>query len=368
MGIIRVLHVLDQISIKSGVSSVVLNYFYNINKNKVQFDFIVHKEVEYKLQEKINNFGGQIYYLPDYSLKAFIKYEKKIYDILNATNYQIVHCHVPHEAFFCLRFAKKFGIKTRIIHSHNTKGSDIYLKNLRNKLLNYIGIRYSNQVFACSLAASDFLNKGNTNGNTYIMHNSIDTKKYKYNDEKRELLLKEFNIDGNQFIIGHIGRFEKQKNHKFIIDVFKQIKKCKSDSTLMLIGVGKEEDYVKNYALELGVNQDIIYVKQTERVSDYMLLMNLFILPSLYEGLPVVAIEAQASGLPCILSDTITREVKISDEVTFLSLESTEAWVKEIQKYYDYTRKSEDISFYDIRKSSIDLSIEYERLVQRNGY
>lgn len=157
MSRIKVLHVLDRIDINSGVSSVVLNYYTHIDKSKIQFDFVVHREVEKELEKDLGKTGAHIYQMPSYSIKSFLTYEKEFLEIIQKSHCQIVHCHVPHEAFFCLKAAKKAGISSRIIHSHNSCGADSFKKNIRNFILSRLGKYYANMIFACSDKALFYL-------------------------------------------------------------------------------------------------------------------------------------------------------------------------------------------------------------------
>lgn len=360
MEAIRVLHVLDKININSGVSSVVLNYYFAIDKDRIQFDFLVHEEVDNALIQMLTNLGAKIYVMPGYQLSTLLNYENDFIKLVG-DSYQIIHCHIPHEAFFCLRVGKKLGCKVRIIHSHNTKGSDYFLKGIRNRFLKCLGVYYSNHIFSCSHKAARYL--VNKKREVNIIPNAISVKKYAFNYEKREKMRAEFDF-GTNFIIGHIGRFDKQKNHKFIIDILVQLKEKIPNCLLVLIGDGNRINDIKNYATKLHVDHYIRWIGSSDRISDYLQCMDVFVLPSLYEGLPVVALEAQASGLPCLLSDRITKEVKCTELVRFLQIKHCSVWVNEIMKWLDFKRSEwQLLRGYNIDDESEKLVEIYERLI-----
>lgn len=361
MEAIRVLHVLDKININSGVSSVVLNYYFAIDKNKIQFDFLVHEEVDNDCNQKLTELGAKIYILPNYQLSTLFNYEREFNRVV-CNSYQIIHCHIPHEAFFCLRIGKKLGYKVRIIHSHNSKCSDYLLRGIRNRFLIYLGVYFSNQIFSCSKRAVKHL--ANKNHKVTIIPNAIEAKKYAFDIEKRKKLREEFGF-GTSFVIGHIGRFEKQKNHKFLIDVLVELIEKVPNSLLVLIGDGNKVDEIKKYAIKKGVFNNIKWIGSSNRISDYLQCMDVFVLPSLYEGLPVVAIEAQANGLPCLLSDRITNEVKCTEMVRFIQISNCTVWVNEIIKWLNYERTACQLYGYDIDDEAKNLVTVYERLISQ---
>lgn len=331
---IRVLHVLDKININSGVSAVVMNYYMNIDRTKIQFDFLVHEAIEEELLNNIISMGAKVYYMPSYSIKSMIHYSRDFKKVMMNTNYNIIHCHVPHEAFFCLKNAKKIGINQRIVHSHNSVGSDILVNRIRNFFLTKIGLLYSNNFFACSKSAADYTFGRNSRarGKCIYILNAINVDTFKFDLGSRGKLRNEFNID-DKVVIGHIGRFSKQKNHLFLLDIFKKWKEEVPESVLVLIGTGELENVIKKTVYEYQLENSVLFLENRKDISQILCMMDIFVLPSLYEGLPVVLVEAQVSGLPCVISETITNEVVIGD-VSYVSInDGVQNWVETMKMF-----------------------------------
>lgn len=334
---IRVLHVLDKININSGVSAVVMNYYMNIDQTKIQLDFLVHEPIEDKLLNKIISMRSKVYYMPGYSFKSILNYSKNFKKILVDTNYDIIHCHVPHEAFFCLRNAKKMGMNQRIVHSHNSKGSDILVKRIRNFFLTKIGLLYANNFFACSQNAADYTYGKNSKmrRECVCIFNAIDVEKFKFNPDTRTKLRNEFNLK-DKVVIGNIGRFSKQKNHQFLIEFFKKWKEEVPETVMVLIGTGELEGVIKQNVQTNQLEDSVLFLENRKDISQILCMMDIFALPSIYEGLPVVLVEAQVSGLPCVVSDTITTEVAYG-EVSYVSINNgVQAWIENMKKFLYY--------------------------------
>ena len=243
------------------------------------------------------------------------------------SDYDVVHLHSSSKNFFVLKEAKKFGIKTRIAHAHNvgfqtTNKIKIIVGNILKSQL----IKNATNYFACSKLAGIWLfGEKIVNSDKFrVIHNAIEYDKFVYNENIRKRVRNELDIDENTLVIGNVGRFTNQKNHELMIDIFNEIHKKNNNSKLMLIGIGENEEKTKNKVKSLGVENDVLFLGFKENVNEYLSSMDAFLMPSLYEGLPVVAVEAQASGLPCFMSkDVITDEVKINPNVEFISLNSS---------------------------------------------
>jgi glycosyltransferase involved in cell wall biosynthesis len=338
MNKLKVLHIVGSLSIRSGVSSIVMNYYRNIDKSKVQFDFIIHSKPDITYEKEINKMDGKIYRLPNLSLKNIFPLYKAVKTFFNekGNEYQLIHVHTPSLCIFYFPIAKKTGIKNRIAHSHNTKYSDYFFRSVRNYILTKPIKKYTTKKIACSKLAGAFLFgiKDVQNGNILILKNGIECNKFRYsfivrNEFREKLKLK------NKFVIGHIGRFNKQKNHNFLIDIFFEIYKKNNKSVLLLIGEGELLPFIRKRVEELGISNSVLFWGRSKNINELMQAMDLFLLPSLYEGLPIVGIEAQASGLPCIFSSNISDEVKVLDDVRFISLKkSASYWADEVLKIY----------------------------------
>lgn len=372
MNKIKVLQVLDKIDINSGVSSIVLNYYTWIDKNKIQFDFVVHEKAERILEEELIEKGAHIYEMPPYTIKNLIYYEKEFLKIIQKSNCQIVHCHVPHEAFFCLKAAKKAGISSRIIHSHNSYGADFFLKNIRNMVLSQLGVKYANIVFSCSDMALAYLLKKKKRKfkQIFTINNAIDSKRFLPDEKVRKEMRQKLQLEG-KFVLGHVGRFVLQKNHKFLIDILEGVSKKRNNVILLLIGTGKLKEEVVEYIRKKRLEKQVCFIENVFSIEDYFQCMDIFLLPSFYEGLPVVAIEAQAAGLPCLLSDTISKMVVITEKTKQFSIKELEPWVSscldcKIKKVHENTSLQLKKAGYDLNKESKRLEKIYQDILRKN--
>ena len=330
---IRVLQVVTYMG-RGGLETMLMNYYRNIDRDKVQFDFLTHRDERWDYDDEIESLGGKIYHLP--KLNPFSK------NYLNALDkffkehkeYQIVHCHQDCLSGVVLKVAKKNGVKFTIAHSHNAN-QDKNLKYLIKLFEKRKIPKYADKLFACGNEAGRWM--FNTD-NFEVLNNAIDTDLYTYNAEKASKVKKEFGIE-NKFVVGHVGRFNPQKNHEFLIDVFNEIQKIKEDSVLMLVGDGDLRQEIEQKVQDLGLSEKVIFTGIRSDVNDLMQGMDVFLFPSLYEGLGIVLIEAQASGLKCIISDTIPKDGIITDDVLSLSLnQSPVIWANEVLKYQGYKR------------------------------
>lgn len=372
MSRIKVLHVLDKIDINSGVSSVVLNYYTHIDKNKIQFDFVVHREVENVLEKDLRKKGAHIYQMPSYSIKNFLTYEKEFLEIIQKSHCQIVHCHVPHEAFFCLKVAKKAGIASRIIHSHNSYGADSFKKNIRNFLLSRLGKYYANMIFACSDKALFYLvGKGKRKSQRiFRINNAVDSKRFLADKKLRQEMRRTLQLEG-KFVLGHVGRFAPQKNHKFLVDVLEGLSKRRMNTVLLLIGTGELKEEIVEYVKQKQMEDRVYFIENIFSIEDYFQCMDIFLLPSFYEGLPVVAVEAQAAGLPCLLSNTISKMISLTKETKQLSIKEIEPWVLacleyQIEEVHEDTRRQIKRAGYDIETESKRLEKIYQDILRKN--
>lgn len=322
MDAIRVLQVIDKLSLNSGVCSTVMNYYDNMDNNKIIFDFMVHEDTPEYFRQKLADRGSKLYQMPALKTKNLIKYIKALDNFfIEHKEYKIIHGHIANASIFYLCSAKHHGVPVRIIHSHNSKGADNLIKRVRNFILNSPIKSLANSYFACSNKAADFLYgrifvKKNK---VIILNNAIDVDKYSFNISLRNKLRNKMNLN-DAYIIGNVGRFCNQKNHDFLIDIFYEIHKSKKESILMLVGEGELESKIKEKVHILDLDDAVIFMGIRSDVHKLMQIMDLFVLPSLFEGLPVVGIEAQTAGLQCVFSSSITREADITGNVTFIEL------------------------------------------------
>ena len=366
---IKVLQVLDYINHNSGVSAVVMNYFVHFNTEIVQCDFLVFEEPDEELRTEIEQRGGRVYALGKPKMTRIFEYNTKLDIFFNnhLNEYNIVHVHIPNCAFMILSKARKYGIRTRIIHSHNARGADGLTKKIRNRILNKWGIRYANRYFACSIEAGKYLfgEKKVEEKKVEIINNAIDLHKYAYNEKKRECIRKKYNIREEEILLGHIGRFVDQKNHVKLLEIFVEMQKKQKNVKLMLIGTGGLTTEIKEKVKKLGLNEQVIFTGIVINTEDYLSAIDIFVLPSKYEGLPVVCVEAQASGLPCLISTNVSREIKLTKNVHFIDNNNVLEWVKCIEKNINLReeRKSSfNMEAYDIEKQTVILERKYKEM------
>ena len=304
-GCIRVLHFVSTLGHGSGVMSVIINYYRHIDREKVQFDFLHFVECEDSYADEIKSLGGKIYYVekPGGSLKS-LKQLNSFFQA-HAKEYAWLHNHEVYLTFLLRPISKRYGLEKFIVHCHATKYSDKPLHAVRNGIL-CLPIRFMKvEMFACSEAAGKFLygEKMMKAGKVFVMHNAIDCEKFRFRPEVRERFRKEMGLEG-KFVIGHVGRFERQKNHEFLIEVFAEVHKKNENSVLLLIGDGSLKDPIRQKVIVLNLEEYVFFLGQRDDVADLLQTMDVFVLPSLYEGFPVSIVEAQANGLVCIASDS----------------------------------------------------------------
>ena len=334
---IRILQIVPSLNIGSGITKVILNWHRNIDKKQIQFDYLYFIKTPINCKKEIEILGGKCYKLPYPSfLKPWI-FIKAVKFFFKIHKYNTIHSHVIHLNFFYYPIAKFYGIKNIIQHSHATKWSDKFFNGLRNRFLFLFARPFISKKLACSDLAGKFLFKKNY----IVINNGIDTEKFKFNQEIRDKIRKELNIE-NKFVIGHVGRFSHEKNHDFIIDVFNEIYNQDKNSILLLIGDGPLKKGIEQEVKELDLNNNVIFTGIKSNVNDYYQVMDVFVLPSLQEAFPVVAIEAQASGLPCLFSNCMTDKVAICNSKQLSLNLSAKQWADEILKYRGFMRKNEN--------------------------
>lgn len=262
-----------------------MNYYRNIDKDKIQFHFLCDEDSTNIPYEEIEKMGGKVIIIPPY--QRLFKYQKELYKIFKENNYKIVHSHINALSVFPLRIAKKAGVPIRIAHSHTTSNKKEWKRNLIKNILRPFSKVYANQYFACTEYAGKWLfgEKAFKNGKIKIINNAIDLEKFKFNENTREDLRKELGIKEDTLIIGHVGRFMKQKNHEFLIDVFNELITKNENLILMLIGQGPLLNEMKQKVRDLKIEDKVKFIGQVTDVEKYYNIMDIFLFPSIYEGL-----------------------------------------------------------------------------------
>lgn len=348
-----------------GVEAVIMNYYRNIDKSKIQFDFLCDEDSTNIPYEEIESLGGRVILIPPYQ-KPF-KYHKELKRILKENKYEIVHSHINTMSVFPLFAAWCAKVPVRIAHSHSSivNNRRELKRNIIKNFLKHFSRLFATDYFACSnmAAESQFGKKSVINGKVKIINNAIDVEKFEFNSEKRSIKRRELGINDNTVVFGHIGRFVETKNHDFIIDLFNEYLKINSDSKLLLIGQGPLLERMKEKVCSIGLEEHVVFLGQRNDTCDLYQVMDLFVFPSLYEGLGMVLIEAQNSGLPCLASNTVPSVAKISDICRFIDLNATKSiWIENISDVLNnYIRLSCKES---VKKSGFDISLESKKLVK----
>lgn len=326
---IRVLHVVTYMG-RGGLETMIMNYYRHIDRSKVQFDFLVHRDFRADYDDEIEALGGKIYRLP-----RLIPWSKSYHKALDAffdnhPEYRIVHVHQDCLSAIILKAAKKHGIPVRIAHSHSSN-QDKNLKYLIKLFYKRQIPSNATQLFACGKEAGDWMFSG---APYRIINNAIDAKSYSFCEERRDQMREKLGIGVNVFVVGHVGRFNTVKNHTFLLDVFAAVHERNPDSRLLLVGDGDLRAEMEQKAERLGLLAYVIFTGIRSDVPDVMQAMDCFVFPSLYEGLPLTLIEAQAAGLPCIVSDGVPDECDKTGLVECISLrEDAMVWADRILQY-----------------------------------
>lgn len=365
---IRVLQIVNSLSNANGIASLLYNYCSKIKEldktHKLVFDFVIQEEVpESRTYGLLKEMGCNIYRVPKPTPNSYKKSKQVFTNLLENNVYDVVHCHLPNTAFFYLKIAKQCGVPTRIMHAHATKWGDSFKKTVINLLLSNLGMLYANHYFACSDAAGSFMY-----GFKYfqIITNAIELKNYQFDEANRKKIRKELNIDSGTFVIGNIGRIIEQKNQKFLVDIVKNISDGGKKVRLVLVGNGPLLKDLQDYASDRGVLDKVSFVGTTTKANLYYSSFDVFALPSFYEGLPVVGVEAQANGVPVVVSSNVTRELEISDNITFVKGYKTEKWVNIILNSKRKTDKPKlNNDHFDINYEALYLRDKYVELVRK---
>ena len=357
---IRILHVVSELN-QGGMENFIMNIYRNIDRNKIQFDFIVHHKAIGIFEPEIERLGGKIYHFSIMDDKNIIKYIMEINNFFKIhKEYNVVHGHLGSTGYLYLGAAKKHGVKCCIAHSHTTSTPKSLKGFIKNICFKFYKIN-SDVRFACSTEAGKFIFN---NRNFTIIPNGVDFQRFKYNAKSRNEFRKKYNIE-NYTLIGHVGRFTVEKNHTFIIKLFKEILDSSDNYRLVLVGDGKLKKEIELLAKNMGLKDKIIFTGNVKDVERIYSAIDIFILPSLFEGLPVSAVESQVSGLPTILSNKITREVEISELVTYLDIEDVELWKKCILSYNgiknreSFNIKNKDFDIKSVVKYLTDFYFKY---------
>lgn len=328
---IKVLHVFGFFD-KGGAESMVMNLFNHIDRNKVEFGFVVHGEEVGSNEKAVLEMGAEVFHVPNYTGKNHYSYKRNWERIFEENpGYTIIHSHVRSTANIYLKIAQKYGLKT-IAHSHNTSsgsGFSAMVKNVYQKKLR----KYADEFIGCSQEAGEWLfgKKICNQDNFHILNNAIDAREFAYNESVRQQTRRELGIE-DKIVIGHVGRFHEQKNHSFLIDIFFELQKQHEEVVLLLVGEGdrKRKQLMEQKVENLGIEDKVQFLGLRSDIKELLQAFDLFLFPSLFEGLPVTLVETQAAGLPAVVTDNVSREIELTDLISYVSLNKSAAYWAEI--------------------------------------
>lgn len=361
---IRILHVLGGLD-RGGAETMVMNLYRAIDRSQIQFDFITHTNRQQAYTEEIKSLGGRIYYFPKF--RGFNVFKlKKLWTAFFKTHpeYKILHSHVRSYASLYLPIAKKAGLKT-IIHSHSTSNGK-GLSSLVKRLMQYPLRFQADYFFGCSKEAGEWLfGKKVVNSSKYhILKNAIDVQKYAFRAESREHYRKELDLEEKLTFV-HVGRFHPSKNHVFLLNLFAEIRKRNSNTVLLLVGDGELRPNIEAQIQKLHLQENVLLLGSRDDIPGILHAADCFLFPSLWEGFGMVAVEAQAAGLPCICSDAVPTSVKVTECCWFLSINDMDAWVNVALQNTNSVgsligeKKLNNVETFDINKSVAELQNFY---------
>ena len=357
---VKIAHIIGKTE-NGGVEAVVMNYYRHIDRSKIQYDFIFdYDSSDPILLDEVEALGGGFIIVPPY--QNILENQRVLCKFFRRNNYPLVYSHLNTLSVFPLFAAWRMGVKIRVAHNHSTAGKGEFKRNMMKYALRPFAKIFPTHLCACSEYAGRWLfgNKAMDSGRVKVWNNAIETERYAYNEPVRNEMRQSLKLT-DKFVVGHAGRFATQKNHSFLVEIFAEIHKRREDSVLLLAGDGPLMESVKEKVSQMGLNDCVIFLGSVQGMERYYQAMDVFILPSLYEGLPVVGSEVQVSGLPFLCADTVTPETKFCDNLRFMSLnKSAGEWADEALKISDgHVRR--DMSSY-AREAGFDIKIQAAKM------
>ena len=347
-----------------GVESFIINYYRHIDRNRIQFDFLCNTFQEVAYENELKQLGANVYHIISRRQNRQ-KFRAQLTDLfkVHAKEWDAVWVNVCSLANIdYLKTAKRYGVKQRIIHSHNSRNMEGLIRRILHEW-NKLSLRsYATDYWACSEEAADWFYKGAARKQTVIIPNAIDVKQYKHDPDRRKEIRYKLGLT-DCFVIGNIGRLHFQKNQSFLIDVFAEYRKRRKDAFLLLVGGGEDEAMLKSKADEKGLSPVIYFAGVQHNITDYLDCFDLVLFPSRFEGLSIAALEAQANGLPVLLSDRCSQDTVVNGNVSRLALDvGTDVWCEEIDSLRRQGRDSITVIEKRFREKGFDLENEIHRL------
>lgn len=354
---IRVLQCVNNMH-RAGLETMLMNYYRNIDRTKIQFDFLTHRPERSDYDDEIESLGGRIYRAPrlyPQNYPAYFAYMKQFFK--EHPEYAIVHSHIDAMSYLPLLAAKRAGVPIRIAHSHSTS-IDLDLKYPLKQCFRLLLPTVATHHLACGHNAGKFLF---CNKDFQIIPNAIDAAQFRFCPKMREEKRKSLGLQ-EKFVVGHVGRFSYPKNHKFLIEIFFEVLKRNENAVLMLVGTGENEQEIQMKVQTLGIADSVLFMGSRSDVNELYQAMDVFVMPSLFEGVPLVGIEAQFAGLSCVFSDKVPEEVAFSNFCRFVRLEDpAEKWANMVIQWGDQNQRTS--LTMDVR-----FDIEHAHTVLENYY
>lgn len=361
---IRILHSVSNMD-RAGIETMLMNYYRHIDRDKIQFDFLCNKTKPGAYDDEIKSMGGKIYHTPGLNPAKYPKYLAYMKNLFRENpNYRIVEAHNGALGVYALHAAKVNDIPVRIFHAHGasiTRDWKLPIKLFCKSRLK-ANINYN---FTCGIAAAEcYFGKNIVEKNEYeLIPNAIEVERFTFNTDIREKLREQYNLHGKH-VIGHVGRFMTQKNHAFLLDVFKQLLEKDGQAFLVLLGDGELMETMKTKVKEFGMEDYVLFVGNVGNANEWYSAFDAFVLPSIWEGLPVVGVEAQAADLPCVFSDSVTKEIGFSDKAQFVPLKAQISdWTHALQNALSMKERKDNTEL--IREKNYDIKVEAMKLQNR---
>lgn len=362
---IKILHILSTTSASFGDTSVVMNYYRNIDKTKVAFDIAAMLKFDNSLDEEIKSLGGCVFYFKKPKIRDIFLTIRTLRKIIIDGDYDIVHLHVPVLHSVVKKALKGTNCKHLIIHSHSSKLSTTLLGKIRNYIITRGVSRKCSARFACSRESGKVLfgKHWGSHKTDYILNNAINLDDFNFNIKEHANIRKLLGIDENVMAVCHVGRFSKEKNHKRLIDIFKQINSEYPNSVLFLIGDGPLREEIESYVKYNEMQKQVVFMGTRSDVSTILQGMDVFILPSLFEGLGLSLVEAQSMGLLCFCSDACVEESVISNNLTRIGLnKSNTFWATTIIDKFNFGWDRE--TYKEITENGFNIKVQAGKLLK----
>lgn len=320
---------------RAGAETLMMNYLRNINRDKIQMDFLINRPDKADYEDEIESLGSHIYHMCELYPGKFGRYKREFREFLKEhPEYKIIHSHLEERSYFALKIAKEMGVSVRIVHAHSVP------KHFNVKLPVRLYFRYKlkgvyTHRFACGEAPAKWLY--GTADDVIFMKNAVDTKEFSFGEAMRSDMRTQLNVSDDTLVIGHIGRFIYEKNQSFVIDIFNNVNKLNKNSRLLLIGGGKSKnetlmkEKIQDKVHSLGLDDKVMFLGVRDDINKIMQAMDVLVMPSFSEGFPVTLIEAQSSGLKCLVSEAVSHQCDVTGNVRFASLEeSATEWAEKL--------------------------------------